>query len=204
MGIDLKSAAASSGVDLPADAVDRLEAYLDLMLRWNRVYNLTAITARDEMRVKHLLDSLACLPYIKGDHLLDVGSGAGLPGIVLAIAAPTLTCTLLDSRAKRTRFLTQARIELALPNVSVVTSRFEALPAPYPYTTVISRAFTDVRAMLQVTADWQVAGLRHLVMKGQVPREELASLQASGVNYVLHALDVPHLGEPRHLLQVDR
>jgi 16S rRNA (guanine527-N7)-methyltransferase len=120
------------GLTLPAGAAAKLLAYLALLDKWNRVYNLTAVREAERMVSHHLLDSLAAVPYFQGETVLDVGSGGGLPGIPLAIARPGLQVTLIDSIAKKTAFLLQAKAELGLDNVNVVTSRVEDYRPPLP------------------------------------------------------------------------
>src|SRR5215472_15037920 len=129
------------GVSLPADGAARLLEYVELLQRWNQAYNLTAVRDPAEMVVKHILDSLAVLPHVQRGPVQDVGAGAGLPGIPLAIARPDLGFTLLDSNGKKTRFIVQAKAGLGLHNVEVVQARAEDYRPPGPFATVLSRAF---------------------------------------------------------------
>ena len=134
---ELGRAAAALGVALADTQVATLERYLDLLEKWNRVYNLTAIRERSRMVTHHLLDSLAVLPHVRGPRVLDVGSGAGLPGIPIAIAGPALHVTLLESNHKKSAFLTQAVAELQLANVQVVTERIESWQPETRFDTIV-------------------------------------------------------------------
>ena len=135
------------GIPLPAEAVARLGAYLTLLERWNRAYNLTAVRDPEAMVVRHVLDSLSILPWLEGPRVLDVGSGAGLPGIPLAIARPEQGFCLLDSNGKRTRFLTQVAAELRLGNVAVVRGRVEDYRPEILFDSVVSRALRSHSSM---------------------------------------------------------
>lgn len=175
-----------------------LLAFIFLIQKWNRVYNLTAVTDPREMVVRHLLDSLAMAPHVHGPRVLDVGTGAGLPGIPLAIARPDLEFVLLDRTAKKTRFVTQAVGELRLTNVRVETRRVEQYHPLELFDTVISRAFSSL-AEFALTAGTLLAphGLL-LAMKGRYPTEELAALPAGYRAEKTTRLDVPGLDEERH------
>lgn len=186
------------GLDLPAKAVDQLLAYRDLMLKWNRTYNLTALKDPARMVSHHLLDSLAILPWIAGPELLDVGSGAGLPGIPLAIARPDLRVTLVDAVQKKAAFQRQAAIELGLANVQVLHGRVEELQGRYGMIT--SRAFADLADFVRLTRSLLAPGGRWLAMKGLAPEQELAALPAGVQVAGLHPLQVPGLDAARHLV----
>ena len=177
-----------------------LLAYVALLAKWNRAYNLTAVREPREMVSRHLLDSLAVAPHLSGTRLVDVGSGAGLPGIPLALACPERTVVLLDSNGKKTRFMTQAAAELGLGNVSVVHSRVEAY-APEPrFDLVISRAFASLADMLRTTAHLVTAQGRFLAMKGAYPAAELEALPEGFVLEEAIRLRVPGLDAERHLI----
>ena len=165
-------------------------AYLELLIKWNKAYNLTAVRDPAQMVTRHLLDSLAVLPYINGSHVIDVGSGAGLPGIPLALMCPERQFTLLDSNNKKTRFMTQAVIELGLKNVVVKHCRVEQLAEP-PFDTVISRAFATIADMLTVAGHLAGTDGKYLAMKGVFPEEELAALPPGYHAEVVHTLQVP-------------
>jgi 16S rRNA (guanine527-N7)-methyltransferase len=186
------------GLLLPEAAQQALLDYLALLRRWNRRYNLTGIKDPADMVTRHLLDSLAVLPYLKGPRILDVGSGAGLPGIPLAVACPQYQFVLLDAAGKKTRFMLQAVADLGLKNVAVVRQRIEAFHPDAPFNTVVSRAFADINALLQLTAPLCHPQGIFLVMKGRYPEEELSLLPAAYTVLNVVALKVPGLAAARH------
>lgn len=142
---ELARGADELGVALDADKQRQLLAYLALLIKWNKAYNLTAVRDPDEMVSRHLLDSLSIVPYAEaGDNWLDVGSGGGMPGVPLAILFPEKRLTLLDSNGKKTRFLTQVKLELKLANLEVVHSRVEAFRPESPFDGIVSRAFSSL------------------------------------------------------------
>ncbi|MGQ0656932.1 MAG: 16S rRNA (guanine(527)-N(7))-methyltransferase RsmG [Chromatiales bacterium] len=198
----LSAGATALGLALETDRLCLLLDYVDLLQKWNRVYNLTAIRAPREMVTHHLLDSLAVLPYVEGSRLLDVGSGAGLPGLVLAVARDDLHCTLLDSRGKKTRFLTQAVIELKLANVEVVHSRVEEYRPGALFDCIISRAFSDLSAFVEVAAPMLGPRGRLLAMKGAKPGEKTKAL-ASGLVARTQRLVIPGVEAERHLVIIE-
>jgi 16S rRNA (guanine527-N7)-methyltransferase len=187
---------------LPAGAEARLLDYLRLLEKWNRAYNLTAVRDPQEMVGRHLLDSLAVAPYVKGPRVLDVGTGAGLPGIPLALALPAARFTLLDSNAKKTRFVTQAAHALGLTNVAVVQARAEQFQPPERFDTVIARAFASIPDMLAATRHLCASGGRWLAMKGVFPQAELAGIPA---DYAAEAksLKIPGLAAARHIVIIE-
>lgn len=190
------------GVFLPDGAVERLAAYLALLERWNRAYNLTAVRDPGAMVIRHLLDSLSILPWIEGPRVLDVGSGAGLPGIPLAVARPSMTFCLLDSNGKRTRFLTQAAAELQLKNVEVVRSRVEDYQPSSLFNSVVSRAFATLAELLAGAGRLCVPEGRLLAMKGVFPDDELVRLPPGYVLMGVYPLHVPNLEAERHLVHL--
>lgn len=190
------------GIALDAGQRETLLAYLALLARWNRVYNLTAVRDPAEMVTRHLLDSLAVLPYIDGTRLIDVGTGAGLPGIPLAIARPQLQVTLLDASAKRIRFVRQAIIELGLSDVEPVQQRVEAYRPERGFDVVISRAFTALSDMLTACRHLISADGRFLAMKGGQAEHELADLPAGFDVIDVLTLEVPGLAATRKLVRV--
>lgn len=151
--------------------------YLRLLNKWNHAYNLTAVRDIASMVPRHLLDSLAVLPWIKGSRLLDVGSGAGLPGIPLALALPELHVVLVDSNGKKTRFLNEVKRALSLNNVEVVQTRIENYHPSQGFDTVTSRAFSELGQMIQWTKHTIAPGGIWLAMKGRFPETELASVE---------------------------
>jgi 16S rRNA (guanine527-N7)-methyltransferase len=164
------------GFTLPEGAQQRLLEYLALLQKWNRVYNLTAVREAPRMVSQHLLDCLAAAPHIGAVTLLDVGSGAGLPGIPLALALPDSRVTLLDSNHKKAAFLKQAVMELKLVNAVVVCERAETWSSSTTFEVVISRAFSDLAEFVSVAGRHAAAGGRLVAMKGVHPYEEIAQL----------------------------
>lgn len=189
-------------IPLPVDASRRLTNYLTLLERWNRAYNLTAVRDPAAMVVRHLLDSLSILPWLQGPKVLDVGSGAGLPGLPLAITRPDCAFCLLDSNGKRTRFLIQAVAELQLPNVSVVRSRVEDYQPDTLFNSVVSRAFATLADMAANAGRLCAPDGRLLAMKGVFPDDELARLPPGYVVVGVYPLHVPHLEAERHLVHL--
>lgn len=179
---------------------ETLLAYLALMAKWNQVYNLTSRRDESDWVPRHLLDSLAVLPYINGSRIVDVGSGAGVPGIVLAVASPERQFTLLDSNAKKARFMTQAAIELKLDNVTVISGRAEAFMPQTGFDTVISRAFAAVGDFLRVAGHLVTPEGKLLAMKGAYPEDELTDVPAGFQLETTERLDIPFLEGERHLL----
>ena len=168
--------------------------YLELLSKWNKSYNLTAITALDEMITKHLFDSLSIMPYLKGKHIIDVGTGAGLPGIPLAIANKNLHIVLLDSNGKKIRFLQHVSRQLKLDNIEIVQSRVENYRPATGFDTVVSRAFSSISQMIQWTQHLVGPSGIWLAMKGRIPTQELATLTHC---YEIKRLIVPNLDEER-------
>ncbi len=191
------------GLPVPAEAQKQLLAYLDLIAKWNRVHNLTAIRDVQSMVSAHLLDSLAVATHLTAQTILDVGSGGGLPGIPLAIIWPQAEVTLLDSNQKKTTFLQQAKIELGLKNLTVVCERVEAWKTDRRFDLVISRAFSDLAEFVKVTAGFCTAGGTLAAMKGVQPCDEISRLQDPRKLRAVIALNVPELNAERHLVLVD-
>jgi len=192
---------AAMGVALDAPAQAKLVAYLRLIEKWNKVHNLTAVREPGQMVVLHLLDSLSVLPHVAGARtLLDVGTGAGLPGIPLAIARPDLAVTLLDSSHKKAAFLRQAKAELALPNVEVACERVEKWHPAAPFDIVVSRAFSELADFVLQARHLVTPGGTMLAMKGVHPFEEIAKLPATHRVEDVVELTVPTLDAQRHLV----
>jgi 16S rRNA (guanine527-N7)-methyltransferase len=189
-------------LSLPDASIARLVAFLDLLERWNRVYNLTAVRDPQAMVVRHILDSLAILPWVKGPRVLDVGSGAGLPGIPLAIVREQESFVLLDSNRKRTRFLNQVVAELQLANVSVVHCRVEDYQPRDLFDALISRAFSSVTDLLTKAGRLCAADGRILLMKGLPPDGELVDLPENFAQVAVYPLHVPGLNAVRHLVHL--
>jgi 16S rRNA (guanine527-N7)-methyltransferase len=195
----LQQGLSEMGLDLAAPVRKKLLTFLELLEKWNRAYNLTAVRDPEQMVPRHLLDSLTVLPYLQGPRVLDIGTGAGLPGIPLALARPDLEFTLLDSNAKKTRFATQALHELGLKNVSVVQERVEKFHPETKFDTLIARAFASIPDMLAASRHLCAPRGRFLVMKGVFPQEELAAV-TDGYRSEVTALRIPGLDAARHLV----
>lgn len=194
-----------SELDLATTLADPLLAYLALLQRWNQTYNLTAIRDPREMMVKHMLDSLAMHPHVAGiDTLADLGTGAGLPGIPLAIALPQLQVTLVESNGKKARFLREAVRHLHLGNVKVAESRIEAFEAPGQFDAITARALATLPLILELGGHLLTPAGRLLAMKGTLPAEEIAALPPGWHVLATHPLQVPGLGAERHLVEVGR
>lgn len=192
------------GLALPAGAASALTRYLELISKWNRIHNLTAVREPEQMVVLHLLDSLSVLPHIAAAaSLLDVGTGPGLPGIPLAIARPTLAVTLLDSSHKKCAFLRQAKTELGLANVEVVCDRVESWKPDVRFDVVVSRAFSELADFVSQAQHLVAPGGRLIAMKGVYPFEEIARVPASHKVAKVLELAVPTLEAKRHLVFVE-
>jgi 16S rRNA (guanine527-N7)-methyltransferase len=200
------AALATAGIALPPGARAKLDAYLALLAKWNHVYNLTAIRDPEQMITHHVLDALvviAQLPALARARVLDVGSGGGVPGLPLAIARPQWDIVLLDSNHKKGAFLQQAAIEIALPNVDVVTTRVEDYAPAAPFDIIISRAFADLATFAQSSARHLAPDGRLYAMKGVFPDEEIAQLPPSMRIVVSPPLAVPGLDAARHLVVME-
>jgi 16S rRNA (guanine527-N7)-methyltransferase len=188
------------GLVLPPNAWEKLESYLTLLQKWNRVYNLTAVRDREQMVTHHLLDSLVVLPYLGNIHsLADVGSGGGLPGLLLAICRPELQVTSVESNQKKAAFQQQTKIELNLSNVSIHCRRIEAITGTFD--AVISRAFAELAEFVRLAGH-----LTHrlLAMKGAYPGVELDKLPPEWRLAEAIALTVPGLDAERHLIVLEK
>ncbi|MGH8762817.1 MAG: 16S rRNA (guanine(527)-N(7))-methyltransferase RsmG [Nitrosospira sp.] len=191
------------GLALSQETQTRLLQYLVLIGKWNQVHNLTAIREPETMLVRHLLDSLSILSCIAGPRIVDVGSGAGLPGIPLALARPDWHVVLLESNHKKAAFLQQARIELGLKNVEVAAERAENFRSPDGFDTVISRAFSDLGDFVSLAGHLCAGGTGRLAaMKGIYPHEELKQLPAQFIVEKTLSIVVPGLGAKRHLVMI--
>jgi 16S rRNA (guanine527-N7)-methyltransferase len=194
-----------AALGLDAALAPPLLDYLALLERWNRTYNLTAIRDPREMVVLHLLDSLAMAPHLDGiGTLADLGTGAGLPGIPLAIARPALRVTLVESNGKKARFLREAVRRLALGNARVAESRAEALDEPGTYDAITARALATLPEILALGGHLLAPAGRLLAMKGVRPDDEIAGLPAGWRAVAVHPLQVPGLAAERHLVAVAR
>ncbi|NNJ91457.1 MAG: 16S rRNA (guanine(527)-N(7))-methyltransferase RsmG [Gammaproteobacteria bacterium] len=178
--------------------------YLQLLEKWNQKFNLTAVRDINEMVSLHLLDSLSIAPFINTRTLLDVGSGAGLPGIPLAICFPDIQVTLLDSNGKKVRFCRQAIMELDLKNAQAVQARIESLEADNSFGQITSRAFTGLDNMVKLLEKQLSDKTQLLAMKGALPGDEIEFLQKSGYQVDTQTLNVPFVHAERHLLKICR
>lgn len=199
----LANGAKQLAIDLTDKQQRLLLAYLTLLVKWNKAYNLTAVRAVTEMVSRHLLDSLSVLPYArKGRYWLDVGSGGGMPGIPLAIMFPDKEYTLIDSNGKKTRFLTQVMLELKLINVHAVNERVEKFQVQQPYDGIVSRAFSSISNFLTLTQHLADQHTQWLAMKGVFPEEELRMLPSNFTVESNYKLTVPNCMGNRHLLVI--
>ena len=186
--------------------IDQLLAYLDLMDRWNKAYNLTAIRGRDNWIIRHLLDSLAVLPLLRAHRGIDVGTGAGLPGIPLAIMRPDTPIALLDSNGKKTRFLFQAKMQLGLSNLTIVESRVEQYQPTELYDAVVSRAFASLADMVKVCEHLLSPGGSFFAMKAATVDSEITDMKKATDDRfsvtAIHELAIPGLNESRSVVEV--
>lgn len=198
----LRAGVEKLSLSLPDGAMDKLLAYLALLVKWNGAYNLTAIRDPEQMVVKHLLDSLSIVPHVQGRSLIDVGTGAGLPGLVLAIVKPELDVTLLDSNGKKVRFLRQVIADLTISNANAVQTRVEEFDRQFDL--VSSRAFATLADMANGSQQLLADNGEFLAMKGVYPTEEIAALPEGFSVWDVVSLTVPFLDEERHLVRIVR
>lgn len=189
-----------AGISLSDHQKTLLVAYVDMLHKWNKAYNLTSVRDPAEMVVRHILDSIVVAPYLQGQRFIDVGTGPGLPGIPLAIVLPDAHFTLLDSLGKRVRFLRQVQHELKLENITPVQSRVEAYPSEPPFDGVISRAFASLNDMVSWCHHLPGEKGRFYALKGQLPEDEIASLPDDFNVESVEKLRVPQLEGERHLV----
>lgn len=203
---ELVTGARQLGIELSRLQQEQLLVYLALLIKWNRAYNLTAVRDPQEMVSRHLLDSLSVLEHVRlqGMTWLDVGSGGGMPGIILAIMLPDRQFSLLDANGKKTRFLVQVKLELGLDNVQVIHARIENHRMDVPYEGIISRAFSSLADFTGWTAHLGGMQTRWLAMKGIQPDDELQQLSAGFRLDACHRLQVPGCQGQRHLLLLSR
>lgn len=202
----LRMRAAAMGVALDETQADKLLAYQALLVKWNRTYNLTAIRDPEEMLVQHLLDSLVVAPLLPLTlkTLADVGSGAGLPGIPLAIARPEIDVTLIETSSKKSAFQQQAKIELGLDNVSIYSGRVEDYKPKNAFDGVISRAFSSLTDFVKLAGDLIRSGGRLYAMKGVFPEDEVAALPSDWAVTASVSLLVSGMDAQRHLLTLEQ
>lgn len=191
---------AQTNIELTELQKQQLVKYVELLNKWNKAYNLTSVRDPNEMMVKHILDSLVVAPHLSGKHYIDVGTGPGLPGVILAIALPETQFILLDSLGKRVRFLTQVKHELGLDNISPIQSRVEEFQAPVKLDGVLSRAFASLQDMVDWCGHLIDHSGRFIALKGQYPSDEIASLPNQIKFEKDISLNVPELHAERHLI----
>jgi 16S rRNA (guanine527-N7)-methyltransferase len=200
----LSKAISENNYDVSSDAAALLVRYLDLLERWNQVINLTAIRDVHDMIPLHILDSLSIAPYLHGQRILDVGTGAGLPGIPLALTHPEKDFVLLDSNSKKTRFLTQVQIELGIQNMTAMHARCETFAPAAGFDSIVSRAFSSIAVMLQGTQHLLAEGGLFIAMKGVYPEDELQAIPAGFTVVGVHPLDIKGLTAARHVVCIRR
>lgn len=190
----------SAGIAVDAEANARLVHYIQLLAKWNARYNLTGVRDPSAMVSRHVVDSAVVLPFVSGTRVLDVGTGAGLPGLILAVLQPELHCVLLDISAKRLRFCVQAVAELRVRNVEIVRSRIEHYAAHARFSTVVARAFGTLNAVWESTGRLLLSDGRLVVMKGRYPRQELEALGPTRARTRVVPLDIPGSSGQRHVV----
>ena len=192
-------------LDVSPAQQEKLMDYLALMFKWNAVYNLTSLRDPMQMVTHHLLDSLAAVPaFARARNVLDVGSGGGLPGIVLAIVRPDMKVSMIDTVHKKTAFLTQVKAELELVNVTVYTARVEQLQVSDKFDVITSRAFADLSDFVNWSCHLLADGGRYIALKGVAPKDEQERRPADWKVTGLEPLQVPRLGAERHLVFIER
>ncbi|SRR5579883_1796946 len=198
----LTQALKENNITLDQATQQKLLTFLELIVAWNRVFNLTTLTTPREMVYLHLIDSLIISPYLHGSRLLDVGSGGGLPGIPLAITHPQQQWVLLDKTSKKTRFLTQVIAELKLENVEVIHSRVENFHPTDCFDSIVSRAFGTLSLFTETTAHLLCPGGKFIAMKGKNPQEEIAALPNQFLLQKVVPIHIKGIAVERHLIHI--
>lgn len=196
----LPSGLENLGFAAPDYLLQKFLRYIELIEKWNKVFSLTAAKNREEIVVKHILDSLSIAKYIKGPEILDFGSGAGFPGIPLAILLPEDHFTLLDSLSKKTRFLQTVVFELKLANVTIINARCENFFSTKSFSTIVTRATCDLSILMGILHHLIMPGTQILAMQGKYPEEELSRLYRP---FKVFPLQVPYLEAARHLVCIE-
>ena len=194
----LKSGAKKMNIELDESQSAKLLQYLELIIKWNKTYNLSAIRNLEEGVKRHLLDSLSVVSYIKSGSLLDVGAGAGLPGIVISIMKPELSVTVLDTVGKKCHFMQFAKTQLALKNLTVVNQRVENYQPEQCFEQITSRAFAEVNKTLNLTKHLLCDNGSYLLMKGN----RLANESLNDYEIKVHQITVPYVSDQRHFLEI--
>ncbi|WP_440615913.1 16S rRNA (guanine(527)-N(7))-methyltransferase RsmG [Cysteiniphilum sp. 6C5] len=198
--VKIRQAAEKFNLTIDDEQINRLIDYLSLLKKWNKTYNMTAITQWDEMLVKHVFDSMSVVSFIKGKYVVDVGSGGGLPGIVLAILLPEVNFVLIDSVGKKVRFLSHVKKVLDLENVTAVNIRVEAYQPEVLFDTVISRAFSSIADFERLCQHLLAVDGQMIAMKGG--KIEQGALDALPLKHEIFEVDVPLLDAERHVIRM--
>lgn len=198
----LVTALAENQLTLSDDIVNKLVRYLELLQTWNRVFNLTSITEPREMVYLHIIDSLMIAPFLSGKHFLDVGSGAGLPGIPLAILNPEQQWVLLDKNNKKTRFMTQAIAELSLKNAQAMHARAEDFHPDYCFDNILSRAYATLALFIKTTRHLICKNGTFIAMKGKYPQDELADINGLAGDATVTPLTMKGMTLERHIVSI--
>lgn len=188
-------------IPLSPTILEKIHVYVDYLAHWNKTYNLTAIHSKQDMIVKHILDSLSVYPFMHGARCIDVGTGPGLPGFILALVLPQIEFVLLDSQIKKTQFIRRVLREIPLHNVSVCHERVENHRPTQLYDIIISRAFASLQNMVQCTAHLRAQNGYYLAMKGLWPVDEIAQLSPN-FSVEVRPLNVPFLEGERHIIVI--
>ncbi|MBL4670685.1 MAG: 16S rRNA (guanine(527)-N(7))-methyltransferase RsmG [Arenicella sp.] len=199
----IKQGMDSLDVSYGDEAIEKLVAYMELLAEWNKTHNLTSVDDLEEMLSIHIFDSASIKPYMKGASLLDVGSGAGLPGMILAILSPALQVTSVESRNKKAQFQMYAANKLRLKNFKVENVRIEEFEPKEKFSMVTSRAFSSIEDFVNGSKQTIAPNGRWLAMKGLVPKEELKVLKKMNLKFDTFALKVPELDAQRNLVVID-
>ncbi|MFQ3229464.1 16S rRNA (guanine(527)-N(7))-methyltransferase RsmG [Reinekea sp.] len=189
-------------IDLSSVQIDRLLAYHQMLVKWNKAYNLTSVRDPAQMIARHLLDSLSIVPFVKPTNLLDVGTGPGLPGMIIALIYPELPVFMLDSNGKKTRFLSQVKMELGVSNANVVLHRLESWKPGQDFNQITSRAFATLSDMVGFSRHLLAKDGRFIAMKGQNPVDELAQLPEDINVIAVTPLKVPGNDGERHMIEL--
>ncbi len=192
----------SLGLEASAQAVERCLNHLLLLKRWVRVYNLTNIKNLEEMAVKHVLDSVSAVPFATGRRIIDVGTGAGFPGVPMAIFLPNTMFYLLDSNGKKIRFLNEIQSQLKLKNVKIINSRLENHIPKLPYDMVVCRAFGSLEKIILDCSRLVGAAGKLIAMKGKIESDEVAKARHLSVDLIVHSLKVPDLNSSRNIVEI--
>ena len=204
MSSKLEQALNALPIDLTGDQLLKLQQYLELLQKWNAAFNLIANSEESEIIHRHLIDSLSVNHLLTGEQILDFGTGAGLPGIPLAIVNPQRTFVLLDSNGKKTRFLFQAKLALGLENVTIENCRIEHYKSNGQIDIVMCRAFASLPNIVDKTTSLLEQGARLLALKGQVPESEIQAIGEDWKVTQIHKLDIPNSDAERHVIEIQR